>query len=162
MNFKKDIADINFGRLFPWQFRLVGGIIVFVALVVVSDNPGVAIILFLLGLFVLSASEGTEINKETKMFREYKSFFLVKSGRWSSYTGIEKIFVNSVRVTQQMHTAHTNKSSIFTDYEYNGYLKFDDGTKIQLLRKKNKALLLQSLKNISTFLQVPLEDNTSS
>jgi hypothetical protein len=162
MQIKKNIVDVNFGRLFPWQFQFVGGIILFVAIALSGESLGVSIFLILLGLFILSASEGTEINRETKMVREYKSFFFLKTGQWSPYEGIEKIFVNSSRVTQQMHTAHTNKSSVFTDYEYNGYLKFDDGTKMQLLRKKNKVSLLQSLKSISTFLQVPLEDNTGN
>lgn len=161
MGIKQNTIDVNFGRLFPWQFQLIGGIILFVAVTLIGQRPGVSIFLIVLGLFILSASEGTEINKDKKLIREYKSFFFLKTGQWSPYDGIEKIFINSLRVTQQMHTAHTNKSSIFTDYEYNGYLKFEDGTKIQLLRKKNKASLLQLLKGISTFLQVPLEDHTN-
>lgn len=162
MHIKKNIVDVTFGRLFPWQFQFLGGIILFVAIIIIAERLGVSIFLMLLGLFILSASEGTEINKEKKIFREYKSFFFLKSGRWEPFDGIEKIFINASKKKQQMHTAHTNKSSIFIEEEFNGFLKFDNGTKIQLLRKRNKPSLLKSLKNISTLLQVPLEDNTGS
>lgn len=158
----KNVIDINFGRQFPWQFQFVGGILLFVAVLQVSDRVGLSIFLLVFSVFIFSASEGTEINREKKIFREYKSFFFLKTGSWSSYDRIEKIFVNSFKSSQQMFTAHTTKSSIFTNDEFNGFLKFDDGEKIQLLRKKDKASLLQSLKNISTFLEVPLEDITGS
>jgi hypothetical protein len=59
-----------------------------------------------------------------------------------------------------MYTAHTTHGSVYENVDFNGFLKFNDGTKIQLLRKRRKADLLKALENIATFLDVPLEDNT--
>jgi hypothetical protein len=160
MRIRENIIDIKFGQLFPWQFQLIAGVLLFVALTLALEKTGLAIFLALIALFIFSASEGTEVDKKDKTYREYKSFFLMKTGEWEKYTDIEKIFVNTFYTTQKMHTAYTNRSSTFKNVEFNGYLKFVDGTKIQLLRTRKKMELLKSLQGIAKFLQVPLEDNT--
>jgi hypothetical protein len=160
MRIRENIIDIKFGQLFPWQFQLIAGVLLFVALTLVLEKTGLAIFLTLIALFIFSASEGTEVNKTDKTYREYKSLFFMKTGKWEKYTDIEKIFVNSYNTTQKMHTAYMNRMSTFKNVEFNGYLKFVDGTKIQLLRTRKKTPLIESLKAIAKFLQVPLEDNT--
>jgi hypothetical protein len=89
------------------------------------------------------------------------SFFFIKSGKEIKYNGIEKIFINSTKVKQQMHTAHTNHSSIFTNLEFNGYLKLDNGEKLHLLTKRKKEKLLHELKKIALFLDVQIDDTVA-
>ena len=59
-----------------------------------------------------------------------------------------------------MYTVHTNHSSIFETLEFNGFLKFSNGEKVQLLRKRKKSDLIKELKKVATFLNVAIEDNT--
>ena len=152
--------DIKYGRLFPWPFLFMGGIVLVIGLTLLVENTLVSIILIAVGGFILSGSEGTEIDKTAKHYREYNAFFFIKSGRNVPYSGVEKIFINTSKSKQKMYTAHTTHGSVYENVDFNGFLKFNDGTKIQLLRKRRKADLLKALENIATFLDVPLEDNT--
>lgn len=154
--------NIRYGSLFPWTFQLIAVIVLIAGLSLIVERPVLSICLVFFSGFILSGSEGTEIDKGEKTYRDYKSFFFLKSGSQVKYSGIEKIFVNTSKSRQTVHTAHTNNSSIFENTEFNGFLKFDDGTKIQLLQKRKKADLLRALDEIAKFLNVPVEDNTGS
>ena len=159
---KKNKIDIRFGSLFPSPFQLVAALVLLVSLSLIVEKPLISLGLIAMCGFVLSGSEGTEIDKGEKSYRDYKSFFFLKSGAKVKFTEIEKIFVSTSKTSQQLHTAHTNKHSIYENIEYNGFLKFSDGTKIQLLRKRKKADLLNALQHIARFLDVPVEDNVKS
>ena len=158
----KTKIDIRFGSLFPWPFQLIAALVLLVALFLLVEKTIVSVGLILICGLVLSAYEGTEIDKGDKNYRDYKSFLFLKSGSKVPFTGMEKIFVSTSKTSQRLHTAHTNKHSIYENIEYNGFLKFSDGTKIQLLRKRKKEDLINALRNIATFLDVPLEDNTAA
>jgi hypothetical protein len=157
----KTKIDIRFGSLFPWPFQLVAVLVLLVALSLIAEKTFISFGLILISGFVLSGYEGTEIDKGEKSYRDYKSFFFFKSGSKVKFTAIEKIFVSTSKTRQRLHTAHTNKHSIYDNIEYNGLLKFSDGTKIQLLQKRNKAELIKALENIAKILDAPLEDNTA-
>jgi hypothetical protein len=156
----KSRVDIKYASLFPLPFRFIAFLILLFALALIMDRTVLAIVLLIVSGFVLTGSEGTEIDIAENTYREYKSFFFIKSGPMLKYSGIEKIFVNTTKTKQEFYTAHTTKSSVFENVEFNGFLKFDNGTKIHLLRKRKKTDLVKALEKISTMLKVPLEDNT--
>ncbi|HEX6227380.1 MAG TPA: hypothetical protein VFZ52_23345 [Chryseolinea sp.] len=156
-----DTIDVRFGSLFPWPFRFVAALVIVAGLALVVERSFLSVALILIGGFILSGYEGTEINKAEKSYVDYKSFFFLKSGKRENYISVEKIFVSTSKVKRQLYTAHTNHSSIFENVEYNGYLKFSNGEKIQLLRKRKKTELLKELERVSLFLNVPIEDNTN-
>jgi hypothetical protein len=158
MTSQKSIT-VKFGNLFPWIFLLVALAVLVMALLTATDRPTLSICLMLASGIVLTGQEGTEIDRYAKRYREYKSFFFIKSGRWINYAEVEKIFVNTSKSSQRLYTAHTTKSSIFENVDYNGFLKFADGKKVHLLKKRKKAELLDALNPIAGFLDVPLEDN---
>jgi hypothetical protein len=156
----KNKVDIKYASLFPLPFRFLALLFFMFALALILERTILAIVLMVVSGFVISGYEGTEIDMATNTYREYKSFFFFKSGTMMKYSGIEKIFVNTTKTTQQFYTAHTTKSSIFDDIEFNGFLKFDNGEKIHLLRKRKKSDLINALEKISALLKVPVEDNT--
>ena len=155
----KDVIDIKFGSIFPWPFQFLAGILLIMGLAILLDKTILSVIMILGSGFVLSGYVGTEIDKGEKEYREYNAFFFIKNGKKIKYTGIEKIFINTSKMKQRLYTAHTNHSSIFTNTEFNGFVKFDDGTKIQLLSNRKKEKLVSELKKISEFLNVQVEDN---
>jgi hypothetical protein len=156
----RDKIDIRFGLLFPWQFLFLAGIVLIISISLLADRTIPAICLMAVCVFVLSAYSGTEINKAEKLYREYTAFFFIKKGKYIKYDSIEKIFVNRTTSSQRVHTAHTNHSSQFKNVEFNAFIKFEDGTKIHLLTKRNKQKLLPALERISSMLQVPVVDTT--
>jgi len=153
--------DIRYGSLFPWTFRFLAVLVLIAGLSQLVDRPFLSFALLLVGGFILSAAEGIVIDPTEKNYREYNSFFFLKSGAKVKYSGIEKIFVGTSKTKQQVHTAYTNNSSIFENMQFNGFLKFNDGTKIKLLSKRKKEDLINALNKIAKLLDVPVEDNTS-
>jgi hypothetical protein len=155
-----DKIDIRFGSLFPWPFRFIAAIVLLVGLFLIVEKTFLSLGLMLFGGFILSGFEGTEINRTEKFYVDYKSFFFLKSGDKTKYGDIEKIFVNTSKTKQRLYTAHTSHSWSFENLEFNGFIKFSDGEKVQLLRKRKKSELLKELNRVATFLNVPVEDKT--
>lgn len=156
----RDRIDVKFGLLFPWHFLFLAGVVLIISISLLADRTIPAICLMTVCVFMLSAYSGTEINKADRVYREYMAFFFIKKGKHVKYDSIERIFINRTTTSQRVHTAHTNHSSQFKNVEFNAFIKFDDGTKIHLLTKRNKQKLLVALEKISATLQVPVVDTT--
>jgi hypothetical protein len=156
----KSRVDIKYANLFPWPFHLIAVIVLVVAVSLIMERPIAAVIMIMISGIILSASEGTEIDAGAREYREYKSFLFIKTGTNEKYSAIEKIFINTSKTKQQLYTAHTTKSSIFENIEYNAFLKFDDGTKIHLLQKRKKEDLVKQLNRIAMVLGAAIEDHT--
>jgi hypothetical protein len=153
--------DIRYGSLFPWPFQVMAGIILLIAISLILERTIMSLVLIGICGSILSASEGTEIDIDGKDYVEYTSFlFFIKSGTREKFLGMEKVFINTSKTKQQFYTAHTTKSSIFENIEYNAFLKFDDGRKVHLLQKRRKEALLTKINKIATILEVPVEDHT--
>lgn len=160
MGEQKQIVDIKSGSLFPFPFLVLGAIVFLAGVLVFVSSPLLSLFLLVTAAFILTAHEGTEVDPSARTYREYQSFLFIKKGKLKKYDGIEKIFVNSGRVSQKVYTAHTLQSSTFSSTEYNAYLKFNDGVKVFLLSKKNKVKLIAKLKNAGRILNVTVVDNT--
>lgn len=154
--------DIRFSRLFPWHFLFLAGIVLIIGMGLIVQKPILSILLVTGSVFVLSGYSGTEIDKAAKTYKEYNSFFFfIKNGKKIQYTAIEKLFITRSKVTQRMYS-RTNHAGVFSNIEFNGYIKFQDGTKIQLLNTRKKEKLVSALKKISNFLNVTIEDHAPS
>ena len=152
--------DVKAGRLFPFHFMILGGIFLFAGLIVVIDHPIIASVLFMLGLLILTAYEGTEIKPSSKTLREYNSFLFFKSGKERKYIRIEGLSIHKAKVSQKMFTPRTMNSSTFTHVEFNAYLKLYEGDKIFLLSDKNKLKLLEKANEIARMLNTSVSDHT--
>lgn len=154
--------DIRFEKLFPFQFQVVGYALLMAGVILVpSGNLIIGLALCVAGFFITTAYSGTEIDPHHKTIREYNAYFFIKTGKATPYNGIEKLFINSNKVSQKLYTAHTLNSTTFRGMEFNAYLKLESGEKILLLRMKDKAKLLKKLDPISAVLNTPLSDLTT-
>lgn len=154
------MIDIKSGSLFPWQFRIVAVLVIIAAIAIILDHFWVSSVLILAGVFALVSNEGTEVDVNNQTYREYTSFFFVKTGKFSPYSGAEKIFLTKGKRSQQMYTAHTTHSSVFENVVYNAYLKLSSGEKIHLLTGKDKDRVIKRLVPLSTGLNVEITDHT--
>lgn len=154
-----DKIDIKFSRLFPWHFIFLAVVVFIIGIALILEKTILSVCLMIASVFILTAYSGTEINIADKTYKEYNSFFLfIKSGKRMKYSGIEKLFINRSKVTQRMYS-RTSHSSTFWNTEYNGYVKFDDGIKIQLLNKRRKKDVVAAIRKISAFIHVEVEDH---
>ena len=153
------VIDIK-AESFPWQAKLIGALLLMIAIGTVSNFWWLSIILVIGALFLFTGHSGTEIDNTNKTFREYNSYLFVKIGDAKKYNGIERIFINSSKESQTMYTAHTTSSSTFTNIVYDAYLKFDHGEKIFLTGRKDKQKLVKVLEPVVKKLNVELIDHT--
>lgn len=154
------LFDMKSEKLFPLHFRFVGGVLVVVGLVVLLPSPILAVILLVLGGALLTGIAGVEFDNQAKTYREYNSCFFLKNGVRKKYDSVEKIFINSMKVSQRMYTAHTNHSSNFHQVEYNAYVKFGEYQKIYLKSMKDKESLLKALSPLAQYLDTQVVDHT--
>lgn len=123
-------------------------------------SPLLSSVLFLLGAIILTAYEGVEIIPEDRDYRVYHAWLFTKRGQRKKYQTIDKIFINSGKVSQKIYTAHTTNSATFSKIEYNAWLKFGDGETVFLTSDKSKSRLLRKLDGVGRGLQTTVTDNT--
>lgn len=150
--------DIKAGKLFPFHFLILGGILLFAGVIVAANYPIATAILVPLGLLIVTAYEGTEIDAGARTFREYNSFLFIKSGKKIKYKTLEGILIHKAKVSQKIFSPRTMNSSTFTHVEYNAYLK-TDREKIFLMSGKNKMKLLEKVQSIAGVLNTPVADH---
>ncbi|HEX5170668.1 MAG TPA: hypothetical protein VFW11_15955 [Cyclobacteriaceae bacterium] len=155
MNYTIDIK----AESLPWYFRLAGILMIIFSLATFSGSYWwFGVVLIPIGTVLVTYASGTEINLVTKKYREYSSILFFKHGEQQKFDEIERIFINASKVTTQIQTAHTTSGSIFTDIEYNAYLKFSNGKKIFVTSRRNKKDLINQLQPIANRLETELVD----
>lgn len=154
----KNTIDVKAGRLFPFHFLILGGVLLLAGGVLVINNPITGGILILLAVLILTAYEGTEINPYFRTYREYNSFLFFRSGKPLKYASLEGIFIHRAKISQKMFTPRTMRSSTFTHMEYRAYLKIGN-EKILLLKDKNKMRLLEQARKIADSLNTSVADH---
>lgn len=155
------LITIRFGSLFPWGFHFIAGIALIVAALVAMTHPWIALLFALGSLFVFTSYEGTEIDLETKRFREFTSFyFSIRTGEWIPFDHIEKIYVNKNKMRQRVSPSRTGFTTSFTFSEFSAFVKFNEEEVVQLVKHKNKDVVMERAKEWSHQMGTPLYDNT--
>lgn len=153
--------DIVYGKMFPWYFQVVAtGLVLGGVIALTAGNLVLGVILLIIAGLIFTAHEGTEIDPVAKTFREYQSFFYIKTGKPQRYNAIEKIFINAGRVSSTAHTAYTNHSASFSSDEFRAFLKFDSGEKIALRKASNKEKIFREMGVLANRLETELVDGT--
>ena len=153
MNFKSE-------KLFPFQFQLLGAVFLFVGIVFTLGSPYLATLLIAIGAFILTGYRGIQFDRSTKIYRAYNSFLFLKFGKWKEYGEVEKIFINSSKVSQKIYT-RINEGTTVRSVEYNAYLKVGDGTKEFLTNNRDKKTLFAKLDGLAEFFHLDIIDNTA-
>jgi len=153
------IVDIRGAMLFPFPFLLLGAGFILAGLGVMINHPLIALILIGVGVSVVTAYEGTEIDLANHTWREYNAILFLKKGKPRRYEVIEKLYINSGKVSQRVYTAHTTSSTTFSNTEYNAYLKIDS-EKVFLFSGRNKKKMVRRGRAIAGMLHTAFQDNS--
>ncbi len=156
---KAEYINLKSVKLFPFQFQLLGVVFLLVGIVFIPNAPYLGLFLIIIGAFILTGYSGIQFDRSTKLYRTYNSFLFLKFGKWKEYGEIEKIFVNSVKVSQKIYTRIT-EGTTYRNVEYNAYLKLGDGTKEFLTSSKDKKTLFAKLARVGEFFHLEIIDNT--
>ncbi len=152
---QKPYLNVKNGLVFPFQFQILGYVLLFSGLLLVMVNIWASIIFILLGGLIVSGFSGIEFKNES--FREYNAFFFLKSGKWMPLNRVEKIFIKPIKVSQKMY-GRANQSSTIRNTVYKAFLKFENGNTIKLYESKNKDKIENNLRELSNYLKTDIVD----
>lgn len=159
------IIKVKHDFCLPFGFRVAGVVVILFGILfpVSGKSMTVNLLVFftmsLLGVIMTTARYGLEIDSKKKEFKEYVRLLWLKKGVREKYNGIEKIFINSIRVSERM-TTRTGAKYDIKSMRYQAYLKFDDGKKIELDGNGDKDKLMKRLYAYNSILKTDIQDNT--
>jgi hypothetical protein len=154
----KHLIEFDAGKLLPFHFILAGTILLFFGVVALLYSPFAGILFGLLGLLILTAKRGVDIDFAKKIYREYHSFYWIKTGKWSPFNSVVKLYINPVKMSQRM--SNLASSSTIHSNEYKAYLKFNNEDKVYLLSGKKIKVLEEKLTPLAASLGLSITDNS--
>jgi len=122
------------GFSFPIHILLVGGVFIIAGLASLITTPFLGVGLIIAGIFVLSSSYGSQIDTESKKFREYGSMFGVKRGEWKPLEKMPYISVLKGRTGMRVYSSSNRSTSAIND-RYEVYLLNESHRKKCLIQK---------------------------
>lgn len=93
-------------------------------------------ILLIVTLVVLFQQYFVAIDTERHMYYDGTIIFGIKSGSWAPYSALDVLYVKKHAYRQTMNSRGT--SSTVRTTQYDGYLRFTDGEKIQLVNERSR------------------------
>lgn len=122
--------------------------------------PLISPVLIVIGIGIISARRGVEFDLDSSTIRAYYQFlFIFKTGKKERLSEVDKIFINSGKVSQKVNTMVTTGITV-RSVEYDAYLKFRNGKKFYLVSDNNKEKLMERLFPLEAILQTQIFDNT--
>ncbi len=157
------IIDISHDYCLPKQFRWLAVAILVFSLIFITQHLTltraiISLVSTIAGLLMLTARYGLLLDVKERRYKEYARLLFYKKGQWLGYANIEKVFVNKLKVSETMVT-RTGARFDTKSQVYQAYLKFDDGTKVELDSDSNKEHLLFRLGQYNERLQTIIQEN---
>lgn len=120
-----------------------------------------AVLLVIAAFVILSTAYVTEINLAEKRYKDYITILGISVNEEKySFTTLEKIVVTKGDYSQNINTRVQSRQLNWSDYT--GTLVMDSNKTLDLLTRNEKRELLTGLKDFSKFLNVGVEDLTTS
>lgn len=120
-----------------------------------------AIVLLVACLIVLTTNYVTEIDLSGKRYRDYISLAGIPvSVEETSFRKINHIVITKGKHSQVVNTRVQSRQLDWSDYT--ATLILDNQPQLNLLTRNDKADLLAGIKDIARFLEVPVEDHTTT
>lgn len=158
-------ARINQGRLFMLHIRLGAVFLVFFIIAIsfqyLPEIPAIIIAIFVSLIIPLfwSSYEILEIDPKKKVISEYVSIMGKRfQENTKQFEEIEKIFINKVKMKQNIHSRSGHVSTI-SKFEYHAFLKTNDDHKHFLVSYKNPNHLVEKLQSVSKKLETTIIQN---
>lgn len=119
-----------------------------------------AIILVIIGAFILTAQYITTIDVANKKFIDAFSFFgMPFNTEQTTFKNLDKIVITKGNYSQKVNTRSSLRQYDWSDYT--GTLIYDNRGTLDLLTHEDKKVLIEALRVYANALNVPIEDNST-
>lgn len=148
---------------FPQIVQQIGWLlIVFSILLIIKaipfPNPYIPVLLLIVGVVLSLTIEGTVLNLNNKMLKQYVGLFGIKIGNWKPLPSLSEVVLTSTNYSQQVHSwvsRHDVRSKV-----YRGFLKGPDGIKILFASNRNPDRVKEHVILIAEALDIPATNYT--
>lgn len=151
---KKIIHKI--GNSFPSHIYAIGLIFILSSFFLFLNNPVLALIFLLVGMFICTSRYGVEIDLEKKKYREYGQIFCIKQGQWFDLTKMPYV---SILKSKSGHLVYSRSNYSTANYDdgFDVCLLNESHKKRVVIKKcKTKEEALQFAKELESILDVKL------
>jgi hypothetical protein len=151
------MKDINTSPYFDIFFRILAGVIFVFGVFLLDEVWLGGFSLMVISVLILTTHFGIQVDPNRKVFREYVWVGGWKFGEEVSFEKFDHAFI-----TRNKHTIRFYKSlsSGILEADYNGYLSFDDASKILVFSHSNKQTVRKKLNQIASSLGGKVIDYT--
>jgi hypothetical protein len=119
----KNIFERRTGSMFPLGAKITGGIFTVIGFFAVLGGFYLAIIIFMIGLFVCFAQSGIQIDFDNNTYKEYWGLFSMHSGKWKKLPPISRVTVLPFTKTITNNLTMGGAAANSTERSFRVYLK---------------------------------------
>lgn len=147
---------------FPMGLKIASPVLALAGIwLVVQSHPVWGTLLVLLCIIILTTRYVTEIDLQKKVCRDYLSVVGVAFDKEEKrFNAADRILITKGNYAQRANTIVQSRTVNWTDYT--GTLVFDNDDSLDLLTHTSKRDLILGLKEFATFLNVGIEDRSTS
>lgn len=149
-------------KLFPMPFPVLALVLIVGGAALISSFPLVSIVMLLGSILIFTAHAGFEIDREKKEYREFNSFMGIRKSKVHTFQTVNRLLINSDRVTQRYGRQLFKNKKELAYREYNIYLELQGGQRIYVATRKNKGELLHLAKALAAYLNVQVSDHSAN
>lgn len=151
------ILTHDFGKSFPPAMSFTGYIFAFAGLIASTNAPILGGFFVIIGILIGFARSGIQINVPDKTYRSYNSLFGLKQGRWKSLKKYKFITLLRNQIGTAAHSASNRRAVTSSNLFYEvTLLSTSHRNKRSIKREPNKEKALESLKELSNILELPI------
>lgn len=146
---------------FPQIVQQIGWLLIIFSILLIIKavpfpNQFLPVIFLVVGVVLSLTVEGTVLNLNSRMLKQYVGLFGIKVGRWKPLPSLTEVVLTSANYSQQVHswvTRHDVRSKV-----YRGFLKGPEGIKILFASNRNPDQVKEHVILIAEALDIPATD----
>ena len=152
------VKDFKTSGYFSGSILFLGGLLVFLALMLLSSNWIASVIFLAISVVIFTTHYRFRIDFANKTYHDYLWILGMKHGEKGKFAQVEYLFVKGSRVSESMRLKAA--SSTITKNVFDAYIKFSPEKKIHLFTKNSKHDVLVRLKELASILSTRIVDYT--
>jgi hypothetical protein len=157
----KTLTDFKTSNYFTGMPYVIGFVIIPIGLLLLfSPKIIAALVLFAVGIGILTTHFRLTVNQSTKKYTEYISLFGLKVGKGiSRFEEIQYLYIKRKKVSQTMNSRASSRT--IEKEQFDGFLKFSETDKVHLMTTDGKEALVKRLRPIAKLLTIKIVDYSS-
>ena len=152
------VIKVRVKNLFPYPFIITGLVIILLGLVLFNFHPFTSIFIFLMGLCIVFARDGLEIDKDHKIIREFSSLFGIKNYKKITYNRLDEIVIKEKILNPTLEREYGGVFSFLTYPSFSAFLILGNGEEVWLRSDRSIEKLKIKIRPLAELLELDFRE----